>query len=74
MLEWFARWATWIIVRLVATGACIFTIQSALTSEGFRTDIRSLCIIAGCMILAIRLWSSNPDPKSISKGFSNDDV
>jgi hypothetical protein len=61
MIAWASRWLVWIFIRLLITGACIFTIQSALTSEGFRIETKSLLVIAACVILAIRFWSSNPN-------------
>jgi hypothetical protein len=66
MIEWATRWAAWLFIRFIITGACIFTIQTALESEGFRIETRSLLIIAGCMIIAIRVWSSNPNQKDIT--------
>jgi hypothetical protein len=73
MIAWASRWLIWIAIRLAVTGACIFTIQSVLASEGFRTETRSLLIIAGCMIIAIRVWSSNPDTKEKETLLSDDD-
>ena len=66
MIEWASRWFVWGIIRIIVTGACLFTIKNSLELEDFRIEWRSLLVITLCLIVSIRFWSSNPDQKKAS--------
>jgi hypothetical protein len=64
MIVWAWRWFCWLFVRVVITGALLFTLQTVLHSQGYWISTNNLVISAALIIIGIRCWTGSPENKS----------
>ena len=54
------RWLIWFAIRIVFTIACMFTMQNIIGKLGYTIPSSTMIVSSVIIILAIRMWSSNP--------------